>query len=134
LVNIENYKVYTHALLEFWYIHTGVKTRKMHTKVFWVSVRLAIAILMISYSNIFSSKFHKFSIFKLKVSHAFLLLLRYTFFLLVLVFTGMGSLSLLQWIFPTQESNWGLLHCRRILYHLSYQGSPVHVQIYLFGK
>ena len=35
----------------------------------------------------------------------------------------MGSLSLLQWIFPTQESNWGLLHCRRILYQLSYQGS-----------
>ena len=26
--------------------------------------------------------------------------------------TGVGSLSLLQWIFPTQESNWGLLHCR----------------------
>ena len=22
------------------------------------------------------------------------------------------SLSLLQWIFPAQESNWGLLHCR----------------------
>ena len=37
--------------------------------------------------------------------------------------TGVGSLSLLQWIFPTQESNWGLLHCRRILYQLSYQGS-----------
>ena len=37
---------------------------------------------------------------------------------------GMGSLSLLQWIFPTQESNWGLLHCRQILYQLSYQGSP----------
>ena len=35
----------------------------------------------------------------------------------------MGSLSLLQWIFPTQESNWGLLPCRRILYQLSYQGS-----------
>ena len=34
--------------------------------------------------------------------------------------TGVGSLSLLQWIFPTQESNWGLLHCRRILYQLSY--------------
>ena len=33
--------------------------------------------------------------------------------------------SLLQGIFPTQESNWGLLHCRRILYQLSYQGSPV---------
>ena len=36
---------------------------------------------------------------------------------------GMGSLSLLQWIFPTQESNPGLLHCRWILYQLSYQGS-----------
>ena len=38
--------------------------------------------------------------------------------------TGMGSLSLLQQIFPTQESNQGLLHCRRILYQLSYEGSP----------
>ena len=38
--------------------------------------------------------------------------------------TRVGSLSLLQWIFLTQESNWGLLHCRRILYQLSYQGSP----------
>ena len=37
--------------------------------------------------------------------------------------TGMGSLSLLQEIFPTQVSNWGLLHCRKILYQLSYQGS-----------
>ena len=27
--------------------------------------------------------------------------------------TGVGSLSLLQGIFPTQGSNWGLLHCRR---------------------
>ena len=33
---------------------------------------------------------------------------------------GMGSLSLLQGIFAIQESNWGLLHYRRILYHLSY--------------
>ena len=32
-----------------------------------------------------------------------------------------GSLSLLQCIFLTQESNWGLLHCRWILYPLSYQ-------------
>ena len=38
--------------------------------------------------------------------------------------TGVGSLSLLQWIFPTRESNQGLLHCRGILYQLSYQGSP----------
>ena len=37
---------------------------------------------------------------------------------------GVGSLSLLQWIFPTQQSNWGPLHCRQILYQLSYQGSP----------
>ena len=26
--------------------------------------------------------------------------------------TGVGSLSLLRWIFPTQELNQGLLHCR----------------------
>ena len=38
--------------------------------------------------------------------------------------TAVGSLSLLQGIFPTQESNQGLLHCRWILYQLSYQGSP----------
>ena len=35
-----------------------------------------------------------------------------------------GSLSLLQRIYPTQGSKQGLLHCRRILYQLSYQGSP----------
>ena len=28
------------------------------------------------------------------------------------------------WIFPTQGSNLGFLHCRQILYHLSHQGSP----------
>ena len=37
--------------------------------------------------------------------------------------TGVGSLSLLQRIFLTQELNWGPLHCRQILYQLSYQGS-----------
>ena len=36
---------------------------------------------------------------------------------------GVGSLSLLQGIFPSQRSNLGLLHCRRILYQLSHQGS-----------
>ena len=45
--------------------------------------------------------------------------------------TGVGSLSLLQWIFPTQESNQGLPHCRRILYQLSYEGSPSSFEIYL---
>ena len=39
--------------------------------------------------------------------------------------TGVGSLSLHQWIFLTQESNQGLLHSRWILHQLSYQGSPV---------
>ena len=38
--------------------------------------------------------------------------------------TGVGSHSPLQRIFPTQALNQGLLHCRRILYQLSYQGSP----------
>ena len=38
--------------------------------------------------------------------------------------TGVGSLSLLQWIFPTQKLNRGLLHYKRILYQLSHQGSP----------
>ena len=36
--------------------------------------------------------------------------------------TGVGSLFFLQGIFPTQELNWGLLHCRQILNQLSYQG------------
>ena len=38
--------------------------------------------------------------------------------------TGVGCRALLQGIFPTQGSNPGLPHCRRILYHLSHQGSP----------
>ena len=41
--------------------------------------------------------------------------------------TGVASLSLLQQIFPTQESNEGLLYCRRILYQLSYQGNPFNI-------
>ena len=35
-----------------------------------------------------------------------------------------GSLFLLQWVFPAQELNWSLPHCRQIFYQLSYQGSP----------
>ena len=38
--------------------------------------------------------------------------------------TGVGSLSLLQGIFPTQGLNPGLPHCRQILYQLSHKGSP----------
>ena len=37
---------------------------------------------------------------------------------------GVGGLSLLQGIFPTQEANQGLLQCRQILCQLSYQRSP----------
>ena len=38
--------------------------------------------------------------------------------------SGVGSLSHLQGIFPTQGSNPGLPHCRQILYQLSHKGSP----------
>ena len=40
---------------------------------------------------------------------------------------GVGGLSLLQGTFLSQVSNQGLLHCRQILYQLSYQGSPVYL-------
>ena len=39
--------------------------------------------------------------------------------------TGVGCHFLLQGIFPTQESNPGLLHCKQILYRLSYMGRPI---------
>ena len=39
--------------------------------------------------------------------------------------TGVGSLSLLQLIFPTQELNQGLLHCRWLLYQLNYEGNLI---------
>ena len=48
--------------------------------------------------------------------------------------TGTGSLSLLQRIFLTQETNRGLLHCRWILYQLSYQGSPIWISIFRFKE
>ena len=38
--------------------------------------------------------------------------------------TAVGSLSLLQQIFPLQGSNSGLPHCSQILYQLSNKGSP----------
>ena len=41
--------------------------------------------------------------------------------------TGVGKLTLLQGIFPTQGLNPGLLHCRQILHQLSYQGSPCNL-------
>ena len=43
--------------------------------------------------------------------------------------TRVGCHALLQGIFPTQGSNPGLLHCRRILYCLSHQGSPWKVKV-----
>ena len=50
---------------------------------------------------------------------------------------GVGSLSLLQGIFPTQGLNPGLLHYRRILYQLSHKGSPelLHIiAMYWWGE
>ena len=42
--------------------------------------------------------------------------------------SGVGSLSLLQWVFL----QWRLLHCRQILYQLSCEGSPdMYVFVYL---
>ena len=38
--------------------------------------------------------------------------------------TGVGSLSLLQRMFSTQELNPGIPHCRWILYQLSHRASP----------
>ena len=47
--------------------------------------------------------------------------------------TGMGSLSLLQGIFPAQELNLGLLHCRWILNQLSHQGSTHEYRLKRLG-
>ena len=52
----------------------------------------------------------------------------------------LGSLRILewvaypfyQWIFLTQELNQGLLHCRWILYQLSYQGSYMFIYMYIY--
>ena len=46
--------------------------------------------------------------------------------------TGMGSLSLVQGIFLTEESNLGLLNCRQILYKQSHQGSPKVLGIHIY--
>ena len=43
---------------------------------------------------------------------------------------GLGCHALLQGIFPTQESNQGLLYYRWILYQLNYQGSPYNIFLY----
>ena len=47
--------------------------------------------------------------------------------------TGVGSLSLLQWIFPSQELNWSLLHCRGIIYQVRYQESPFKNFMFIFS-
>ena len=44
--------------------------------------------------------------------------------------TGVGCHFLLQGIFPIQESNLSLLHCRQILYQLSYEGNPIMILSY----
>ena len=46
---------------------------------------------------------------------------------------GVGCHSLLQGVFPTQGSNPGLPHCRRILYRLSHQESPNYTSLLFFS-
>ena len=48
--------------------------------------------------------------------------------------TGVGSLSLLQGIFPTQGLNPGLPHCRRILHQLNHKGSPLSDSLLLMNR
>ena len=48
--------------------------------------------------------------------------------------TGVVCHSLLQGIFLTQGSNPGLLHCRQILYHLSYPGSKYFIYFYWISR
>ena len=43
--------------------------------------------------------------------------------------TGVGGLSLLQGIFPTQGWNPGLLHCRQILYQLSHKCNSAKIRL-----
>ena len=49
-------------------------------------------------------------------------------------YTGVGSLTLLQGIFLTQESNQRHLHYRQILYHLSYQRSPASHYLSIYTR
>ena len=48
--------------------------------------------------------------------------------------SGVGCSFLLQGIFPTQGSNPGLLHCRRILYHCAILSGTLLFGIYLRSK
>ena len=48
--------------------------------------------------------------------------------------TGVGSLSILQGIFPNQELNPGFPYCRQILYQLSHKGSPRILESFSSGS
>ena len=48
--------------------------------------------------------------------------------------TGVGSLSLLQGIFPTHGLNPDLSHCRQILYQLSHKGSSFTTMVNSSGE
>ena len=45
--------------------------------------------------------------------------------------TGVGNRFLFHGIFPTQEVNPRILHCRWILYHLNHKGSPYYIYLYI---
>ena len=48
--------------------------------------------------------------------------------------TGVGCHALLQGIFPTYGSKPGLLHCRQILYQLSYLRNPIKHKLKLLNS
>ena len=48
--------------------------------------------------------------------------------------TGVGSLSLLQGLFPTQGLNPGLLHCRWILYQMSHTHTHTHTHTHIYHQ
>ena len=45
----------------------------------------------------------------------------------------LGCHFFLQRIFVTQGLNWGLLHCRQVLYYLSHQEHPWEYHKFIFG-
>ena len=47
--------------------------------------------------------------------------------------TGVGCISLLQGIFPTQRLNPDLLHCTETLYHLSHRKAPCMLYELIIG-
>ena len=100
--------------------HTFIKKKKKKTYIHQYSLA---ELLQKAESDIFVSLHTANRLNEASIGHVSLLLQ-----LLPGQNTGVGSRSLLQGIFPTQGSNPGLPHCRRMLYQLSHR-----VLVYLFN-